>query len=110
MVSVVLAALTLAIPAVSPVHLSNTWPAGGALAAMFTTVPAVDGPLPEPRFRVRVEVARLYVAVTAAFAAGMVSVVLAALTLAIPAVSPVHLSNTCPAGGALAAMFTTVPA
>jgi hypothetical protein len=49
-----------------------------------------------------------YVAVTAVFAAGIVSVVLDALALA--TLAPVQAENVCPAGAAFALMPTTVPA
>src|SRR5438105_1833910 len=49
----------------------------------------------------------LYVAVTVVLAAGMEIVVVAAYLFA--TVAPVHWSNTCPAGAALAVMVTEVP-
>src|SRR3989344_3744193 len=53
-VTVVFGELTLATLDVSPVHLSNICPVGGAFAATLTTVPAVYEPLPEPLFTVKV--------------------------------------------------------
>ena len=50
----------------------------------------------------------LYVAVTAAALAGIVSVVDDRLMLATFAVSPVHLSNILPEVGAVAEIVTTV--
>ena len=54
MVIVVVAALTSATLAMSPVHASNSLPAGGASAAMFTTSPAAYVPSPVPEFTVSV--------------------------------------------------------
>ena len=70
-------------------------------------------PLPEPAFTVSVYCrggAAAYVAVTVAAEAGIVMVVDAAFASATFATSPVHASNTWPAGAAFATMSTTVPA
>ena len=93
-------------------HLSNTCPAGAALTVIVTLVPAAYDPLPEPLVTVSANVCALYVAVTLAAFAGIVSVVEDAFT-SVMVGDPefaTHLSKTCPAGTVLAVIVTLVPA
>ena len=73
-------------------------------------LPPAAGIVPVVVGMVYVHAAALYVAVIVTLLAGIVTVVFGELTLATLDVSPVHLSNICPVGGAFAATLTTVPA